>query len=318
MRAAVARLRGRSSEDDLDKLLADRALTLIEHRAAETPAFARRLGKAFGSASLRLAVLPYDSPPETRVVVEAARAAGVPALVVQHGFGQPEPNDPDKTQADAVAVWSDWDRQNLAGTVRGEIAVTGNPGAAGLRAAPRVPADRGRTLVLVEYISRLSLRADNRTAFRHVHAALEALASARPGTTAILRPHPADHAPATFALAARDHKELNVAVDESSLIETLVAECDLCVAAVSTAALQAGLAGLPVVLLNVTGAPSPWPFDEGGPIPLATSADELAQAISSLLSSNVVAGQARMAEALGVRDDAVERVLDAIRSLASD
>ena len=194
--------------------------------------------------------------------------------------------------------------------------MTGNPGSAGQRLAQRVPPNRSRTLVLIEYISRLSLRSDNRTAFKHVHAALEALSATRPGTTAVLRPHPADHVPMSFADTAKDYAELDVVVDHSSPIETLIAACDLCVAAVSTAALQAGLAGIPVVLLNVTGAPAPWPFDEQGGIPVATDPDGLAAAISCELASDRVAGQERMALALGVRADAVERVLSLIRAVA--
>ena len=111
---AIHGLRMNPPSHPLDALLAQRALTMLEHRAAETPAFAQRLRRAFRSKRFRMALLPYDSPPEARLVVNAARSAGTPTLVVQHGFGNPEPNDPDKMLADAIAVWSEWDRENSA------------------------------------------------------------------------------------------------------------------------------------------------------------------------------------------------------------
>lgn len=306
--------------DPLDRLLQTRALRMLEQRAGDTLAAVKRIRAGLGVERVRLALLPFDSPPEARVVVQAARDAEVPTVVVQHGFGTPEPNEPDKSLADTVAVWSDWDVEHSAGRVPGTVVLTGNPGVTQLArpaSKSRKAGPSGRTLVLVEYASRISVRVDNRIACRHVGAALAALARARPRTLVTIRPHPSDHEPEIFAELASRYPALEVRVDAASSIEDLIGAADLCIGAISTASLQAAVAGAPVILLNMTGRPAPWPFDGSGDVPVASSADELAEAIPEALAATSVRGQEQLARALGVDPDAVDRVVDLIGRLAA-
>jgi hypothetical protein len=306
--------------DPLSRFLDARAITMLEQRAGDTVAIVTRMGRAFRSRSVKLAVLPFDSPPAARFIVQAAREAGIPTLVVQHGFIG-EPRDPDKTLATASAVWSDADAIALRDRARGTIVRTGNPGLADtaeLLRDPPAPRASGHTIVLVEYSSRLSTRIDDRVSMRHVSAALHALAAARPGTTVTIRPHPAEHEPEIFGAAASRYPELEVRVDTGSSIDELLATGDLVVGAVSTATLQAAAAGVPVIFLNVSGSEAPWPFDGSTEVPSASSAQELTDEIPRVLSSEGVPGRRDLLEALGVDAVAVDNVIALIRTLAED
>ena len=319
VRAALgAALDAPQPTDPLDRLLDSRAISMLEQRAGDTLAVVDRMRRAFRSSCLKLAVLPFDSPPEARSVIQAARDAGIPTLVVQHGFAG-EPRDPDKSLATAAAVWSEADVLRLRDRTTCTVVRTGNPGPTDvtrlLRDPPK-PRASGKTIVLVEYPSRLSTRIDNRVSVQHVNAALRALAAVRPGTVVTIRPHPAEHEPEIFAAAAPRYYELDVRVDTQSSIDDLIASADLLVGAVSTATLQAAAAGVSVIFLNVSGSAAPWPFDGSTQVPIAGGAQELAGLIPGVLSSEDVPGRPELLEALGVDADAVDNVIALIRSLA--
>src|SRR4029079_18253519 len=124
--------------------------------ATHTLANTDRMRRALCSGAVKLAVLPFDSPPDARTVIQAAREAGTPTLVIQHGFFA-EPNEPDWTLADAVAVWSDTGTADLRARLRGTATRTGNPGvdAARMLRPPAGLRGTGNTMVLVEYPSHL-------------------------------------------------------------------------------------------------------------------------------------------------------------------
>jgi hypothetical protein len=303
--------------DPLSRMLHLRALAMLEQRAGDTLADVWRMRKAFASGRVKLALLPFDSPPNARAVVQAARETGVATLVVQHGF-HAEPNEPDKTLADVVAVWSEADVRYLSDRSSARIELTGNPGVtnlADLIEDPPQRRDSGRTIVLVEYASRLSARVDNRVSIRHLDAALRALAEARPNTVAIIRPHPSEHEPDIFVPLTSRFPRLRVVVDGESPISEVISTADLLIGAVSTATLEAAAAGVPVIFLNVTGWTAPWPFDGSTDVPLAASAEELATLIPRVLSSGDVPGRAEMLDALGVKADATDRVVELISAL---
>ena len=288
-----------------------RALDEIARRAGDTLAITRALARGFRRA--QLVVLPFDSMFDTRMFIHAARIVGIPTLVVQHGYCC-EPNEPDKELGDNVAVWSERDRHDLTPRTSGAIIVTGNPGASRLSQSARRGQRRGRTLVLVQDPSRHSTRSDTRVSMRHVRVALNAVSRARPGTAAVLRPHPSDPNRDAYLAIGRGIAGVATTIETNLPIEQLVATVDLCIGAMSTASLQAGVAGVPVAFLNTDGAPRAWPFD-GNTVPTAHNEDELVMLIGRLLETTDVPGNGEMAEALGVRADAVERVLSLIRRL---
>jgi hypothetical protein len=173
-------------------------------------------------------------------------------------------------------------------------------------------------MVLVEYASRLSTRIDSRVSVRHVDVALQALERERPGTKVVVRPHPAEHEPDIFAGLAGSYPNLALEVDQASSIEDVINGADLCIGAVSTATLQAGAAGVPVVFLNVSGRPPRWPFDGSTDVPVASTSEELAACLRDAVASEDVLGRDVMLEALGARSDSVDRVVELIETLANE
>ncbi|HMJ36452.1 MAG TPA: hypothetical protein VK501_21290 [Baekduia sp.] len=292
--------------DALDAL----ALRMLRDRAHDTLARAAHWRRVLSARSLRLIVLPFDSPEDQRILLGVAREAGLPSLLVQHGFDS-QLNDPDKSLADDVALWAERDVAPVAARASGALHVTGNPGAAHLAQPParsvRAGAAAGPTVVLVDYHTRISARIDARISQRHVATALDVLQRQRPGTDVIVRPHPSDVAPASY-LALATGRDLHVTVDAVTPIETLLADAGACVGALSTATLQAAALGVPTTFLDVTSTPRPWPFD-GSPDGLPRIAD-----VTGELASSAADAPAR--EALGARTDAIERVCDLVSSLA--
>jgi hypothetical protein len=106
-----------------------------------------------------------------------------------------------------------------------------------------------------------------------------------------------------------------VEIDTGTPIESLLESADLCVGSLSTGTLQGCALGVPTVFLDVAGIERPWPFD-GSALAGCTDAEGLAEAVALALSSEEVAGRNEALDALGVRPDAVERVLDLVGDLA--
>jgi hypothetical protein len=298
--------------DDLDEPLDRWAFTVLADRAASTLAAGEHARRALAGGSVRSLLVPFDGTADAAVLIDEARRAGLPSLLVQHGFDA-RMGAPDKARADVVALWSERDRSGVPPEARGRVVVTGNPGAEHLAGRARRRPRRDRTLVLVDYPSRLSALITERVGQRHVAVALEALARARPGSTAIVRPHPSEqHAHAYLRSPAGLHVEL----DMTTPIENALDEVDLCIGAMSTATLQAAALGVPVVYLEVAGHRRPWPLD-GSVVPTAHDADDLAQAVSLVLAEPELSGQAPLIEALGVRPGSVSAICDLLDELVT-
>jgi hypothetical protein len=307
-----SQLGGLAEASGLDRWARDVLLRVAGGAPAEL-AHARRLlrGRA------RLVVTPFDSPEYQRSLLVAAREHGVPSLVVQHGYDA-DLGDPDRTVADHVAVWSQRDLGAIGGLANGTITVTGNPGA-DLLATTHSPdfRGRGRTVVLVEYPGRLSSRVDQRIGLRHLAAALDGVARSRPGTLAVIRPHPADGNHASYPDALTGLRgRLRMVIDSTTPIELLLRTADLCVGAVSTATLQSATLGLATVFLDVSNTRRPWPFDGSpGALPVAHSGPELADVIRDVLGATPPLGAGAAREALGATGAGVDAVLALVDSL---
>ena len=296
------------------------ALAVIRRDGPGALAGLQQAQAALHGGRARVLCLPWDSPAQARVLLHAMRDAGGTSLVVQHGFDAAL-GDPDKLSADHVAVWSRQDAAGLAahGRVPGSVTVTGNPGAAHLAGdRPRAPR-RDRTVVLVDYPSRLSTLVDARVSARHVQTALAGVAAAQPGGEVVLRPHPADPGEALYGALGARITGLRVTVDTATAIEPLLATADLCVGAMSTATLQAAALGVPTVLLDVTEVARPWPFDGArDALPRATDAAGLADAAVAARGCPDVAGADAAREALGARGGAIDDVVALIARLSAD
>ncbi len=271
-----------------------RAVELLQRRAPGTLALVDRNARALARGRIEVVAVPFDSLASVRVLLSASRAAGVPSLLIQHGYA-PEPNDPDKGQADHTAAWAERDAREVRERHGRDATVTGSPAAPPVR-SPAKPAGSGPTLALVQSPTLFSARWDARVSQRFVAESLRAVEQARPGSEIVLRPHPLEPSPEAFLRLVPEGSSLDARVDVKTPLGELLEHCDHCVGGVSTATLQAGVAGLRTTFLNVTGGELPEPFDrEGEP------------------------AQEDMAEALGVvgEPSATRRVLDLIDQLAA-
>lgn len=302
-------------EAPLDRLVDTRARAFFAARAGDTLAHVETLRRAFSRGRIRVAVVPSDGAPDGRMIATAAREHDVALVHVQHGFsaglwsvdGRLPPHL-DGLEADRVAVWSERDERALAPQARGRVTATGNPGAV---ARPRRRTrGSGPSLVLLQGTAGGSVAMDARTPFRHVATAVEALAATRPGSEVVLRPHPLDVA--DYETGVVPAGGLRLRVQRSGPIEPLLAQASLCVGALSTATLQAAVEGVPTVFLNSTGLRLAWPFDGSGDFPSAEGAEQLAVRIGEVLGADGVPGAEAAAEALGLRPDAVGRLVELV------
>lgn len=263
-----------------------RAVELLGRRAPETLALVDRYARALAKGRIELVTVPFDSLASVRTLLSASRAAGVPSLLIQHGYA-PEPNDPDKGEADHTAAWAERDAREVRERHGRTATVTGNPAAPA--AVSPLRSNGGATLALVQGPTVFSARWDARVSERFVrHAAQQA----PPGRELVLRPHPLEPSPDRFLRLVPE--DVSARVDVQTPLHELLQGCDQCLGGVSTATLQAGVAGLRTTFIDVTGGELPEPFEGPGE-----------------------PAQEALAEALGVTGDATRRVIDLIDQLAA-
>jgi hypothetical protein len=280
----------------------------------------RRVQPHFARGGLRTAVVPSDATPDARVIDAAARAEGRSTVHVQHGFVPYQPPGPpghiDGMVSQRVGTWSETYAEYLRTGAPGSVTATGNPAAPGRPAGGRSGVS-STTLLLVEMPTPLSSLVGARVTANHLEGALEGLAAARPGTHVIVRPHPLDSEHRLYEAAGMRHPELQLSMDAHTPITELFGRVDLCVGAVSTAALQATVAGVPTVLLNATGAALTRPFDGSDDYPVATDPERLAAAIAGALGSAEPPGLEAALTALGSDPQALDRLLTLVSDAAS-
>jgi hypothetical protein len=316
VRAAIREVGASGMDDPLCAAIDAHALGTLSRIAGETLAHVWHARRALAGGNVRLGMIPFDCQARARTLLVAMGAAGVPSLLVQHGFLEREGGPPEMTLADHLAIWSERDPPVPPDRGPYTVAVTGNPGAAHLADRRSVrSAFRGRSIVLVDYPGRMSSRVDSRVSMRHVLTALNALAAVRPGTHAVIRPHPSDRYPDAYLRLAPAQGALKVEVDAETAIEPLLTSGDLCIGSLSTATLQACALGVPTVVLDITGIERAWPFCMGA-LPVGARADELSDAVAAALVSREIAGRDAALDALGVRSDATERVVDLVAEVA--
>ena len=280
-----------AAEEPAAQLGHERALELLQRRAPDTLALVDRYARALATGRIEVVAVPFDSLSSVRVLISASRAAGVPSLLIQHGYA-PEPNDPDKGQADHTAAWAERDAREVRERHGREATVTGNPAAPasvvaaqarGRRPDARAGAEPDRVLRALGRAGQRALRP--RRCGRGARPARQ--------SDVVLRPHPLEPSPDAFLRLVPEARSLR-RVDVTTPLGELLAECDSCSAASPPPRCRRGWRACHTTFLDVTGGELPEPFRHEG---------ELAQE--------------ELAEALGVTGDATRRVLDLIDQLAA-
>jgi hypothetical protein len=148
---------------------------------------------------------------------------------------------------------------------------------------------------------------------RHYVAGIGAIRSVLPGASITLRPHPSGNLAPAYEVSRRVSQ---VGVDVRSSFAELLGECDLCIGAPSSGALEAALVGTPLVLLNVTGHDWRWPLGGETTVPVARSEDQLAGWLRRWAQGEVLPGREALLEGLGAGEgDATERLLTGLAGL---
>ena len=105
--------------------------------------------------------------------------------------------------------------------------------------------------------------------------------------------------------------------DATTPIDELLRSTDLCIGSLSTATLQAALAGAAVAVLNVSGFDWRWPLGGQTPVPVACDAEQLAEVLRTWRRDGSLPGNAVLLEALGTdRPGTVERLKRLVASAA--
>ncbi len=242
-------------------------------------------------------IVPFDHEPAAKALVRAAQRRGVPVICLQHGY-EPRKHFHPGEFSDAIGEWTQSDLDALPEAQRRRARVVGNPARGALEAD--VPADRRtqHAVVLVEHHSRLSALIDRRITARHLAIAVNGLALCDRSWRVTVRPHPADSGPEFRALVG-DLGGSEVAVDNVTPILELLGSAELCVGAISTAALQCALTGTRLVMLRLPEVDCLPPLDGSGDVPVAATPEELAAAVEAVVASPSPTGEQELLTALG-------------------
>ena len=260
----------------------------------------------------------YDLDPYARLVLRAARDAGVPTFCVAHGaYLLPQPVS-DLEVADEVAVWSAPVAPPMTNRLR-PAHVIGYPLSHERAPARTFPAGRAPRIALLSQTTAPSTATvDGRVVMRHYVEALDAIARSLPGATAVLRPHPSQGRPPLRALRAR-FPGVRIELDAAGDIHRLLGSVDLCVGAASAATFQAALAGAAVAVLNVTDLEWRPPLGGRTSVPVARSGAELSVHLEWWRVEGALPGREELLAALGVDGgDPTQRLVEALEGRPRD
>lgn len=226
-------------------------------------------------------VLTTNAPRSERAAVLAARALGIPAVVVVDLFALEELDWLARpTFADALCVLSQSVKERLvsAGRPAVDVHVTGNP--VFDRLADPALAERGRALRttrgwegrrVITWASQPELGDPQLP--RRIEAALIAALDDHPQWQLVIRPHPNDqYAPPT------PHPRLTLSTRADDL-HTLLAASDVVVTMTSTVGLEAVLLGKPLVTWDLSENTRYCPYSAMGFSRGVTELEQLAMAI---------------------------------------
>lgn len=285
---------------DLGPAMAAELTKIVRRRGTAELADAAVLRRALRGGRPSAVLAAWDGEAAGRLLVHLAREAGIRTLVLSHGAYLLPQDVADMDVCDEPLVWTHAVAPPL--TPRGRtVREVGYPVPHGPVPATRsAPARERRVLVLGQPPLRGTPLDEARVTMRQYATAIEAVAAHAPGATVVLRPHPAE-GPQAAARALRHAAgaPVTVEIDATTPIAGLHASCHLCVGTVTTASLQAVLAGTPLVALNLLGFPWSWPLGGDTPVPLATDAGELDAWVARWAAGEVLPGRDALLEALG-------------------
>ncbi len=217
-----------------------------------------------------------------------ANERGMATVLSQHGMGSPHWRSTTILPFDLALTFGDFARETQESVAyeRTEFAMTGHSGWDDLRSAPELqrPDPDGAPIVL----------ATTQTAEKHLRAAEPAwwlrelaVACEKLGARLVIKPHPNESDTGDYrALADSMEQTVRFVPHGERPLADLVGECAVLATRYSTTAIQAIIAGKPVMTVFPTGARERYPFAAEGAGVKVNSCDELLPTLRALLTDN--------------------------------
>jgi hypothetical protein len=282
---------------DID--LAPAVTRWISHRIAAQGAQQTRIieqmDRHFACVRPDALVLDEDQTPLHRIAVAAARRHGARSFVVQHGapgcrFGFAP------LEADCFLAWGESTRGQLRrwAVPAERIAIVGSASHGARRVsrpAPRSP-NRGPRILLLATVPPRDQRPDavvahlNRTTYREMIRIAASVVSRLPAAELIVKPHPRATDDTTLELALVNAPRVPTRIVRGCSLQSGLAEADCVLSCLSSAGIEATLAGLPVIQLAPPGSGPIFPHDEWGMLGTARSEAELERLLNAALTGD--------------------------------
>jgi len=297
---------------------------VVERYCAYAEATAPRLRELLRRERVELVLVPFDTPPDARLLVRLAQEAEIPTFVLNNGIFADD-FQPECMTADVGLAWSEaLARVYFSRRAHGATVVTGNPRAdSPRRRLGRRPGVQLRRVLVGSFtFSPIDLNCRRSDAERYLEEVLEGIAAGAGDAQVTLKLHPAD-GPAHYGTLLSRPPLPTLRVVASGDVIDLFGEADVYVSTYSTSLLEAAASGLPIVFYAVNQQRLQPPF-AGDPFLeewTARTPAELGELLRRL-QQGVPDGDALAdwaATYLGPLDGrSVDRVVDALEGPGSD
>jgi hypothetical protein len=246
-----------------------------------------RVRRALLAGRVGAVLVPYEAPPEARLVLKVAQALGIPTLMINDGWRGDE-HLLDGMASDRALAWSSSIARNYFGRRRHghPTIVTGNPRSdEAFRRPPGAPAGEALRRVLVGSFTFLPSdlncrRSDPERFLEQVLGGIDASRRAR-GARIVVKLHPADR-PDSYQSVLELFARLDLEVRNEGDVLDLFEQADVYITTYSTSLLEAASYGLPVAYYRVNRQRLHVPFSPDDDFMLARTASS-SQELAALL-----------------------------------
>lgn len=251
---------------DLWQVIGERLVDMAVSYAAWMQPRIRQVRRALLAGGVGAVLVPFEGPPEARLVLRLAQALEIPTLMINDGW-RGDDHLQDGMDADRALAWSDSIAHHYFGRRRhGQpTIVAGNPRSDEVRRRPRRTPSQGNPLrrVLIGSLafSPSDLNCRRSDPERFLAEVLEGIASSGRASKAhiVVKLHPADR-PDSYRFALERFAGLDLEIRQHGDVLDLFEEADLYITTYSTSLLEAIAGGLPVAYYKVNGQRTHPPF----------------------------------------------------------